>query len=132
MTRNENVHALWLEDTPAPWRGNVIALLVWLLAGVVVFLPFAFNTSPWDAVTLRVPGNQGNWWHALVGAAFFLAFPVIWLRSRSFFSGEIPTPIGRRLIWIAAIVSTSGTILVQVCHSCCTWLELANGNGSRS
>jgi hypothetical protein len=114
MTRNENANALRLEDTQAPSPGTVIALLVWLLAGAVVFLPFAFNTSPWDAVTLRVPGNQGNWWHALVGAPFFLAFPMIWLRFRSVFSRETPTQMWRRLIWIAASLSTCGTILVQL------------------
>jgi len=101
------------EDRPPAWV-NGIALLVWLLAGAVVFFPFAFDTSPWDAVTLRVPGNQGNWWHALVAAPFFLAFPMIWLRLRSLFSKQLSTSIGRRLIWVAVGVSTCGTILVQV------------------
>jgi len=101
------------EDRPAAWV-NAIALLVWLLAGAVVFLPFASNTSPWDAVTLRVPGNQGNWWHALVGAPFFLAFPMIWLRLRALFSKQLSTSTGRRLIWIAVGLSTCGTISVQV------------------
>jgi len=77
---------------------DAIALLIWLLAGVVVFLPFAFDTSAWDAVTLRVQGNQGNWWHFLAGAPFFLAFPMIWLRLRSLFSSQLSTAIGRRLI----------------------------------
>jgi hypothetical protein len=93
---------------------KVIALLVWLLAGAVVFLPFAVNTSPWDAVTLRVPGNQGNWWHALVGAPFFLAFPMIWLRLRSLFSSQLSTLTGRRILWIVAGLSTCGTILVEL------------------
>ena len=62
---------------------NVIRLLMWLTAGVVALIPFAFDTSPWNAVTLQVPGNQGNWWHALVGAPFFLAYPAIWLRPRT-------------------------------------------------
>ena len=101
------------EDRPAAWV-NTIALVVWLLAGAVVFLPFASNTSPWDAVTLRVPGNQGNWWHALVGAPFFLAFPMIWLRLRALFSKQLSTSTGRRLIWIAVSLSTCGTISVQV------------------
>lgn len=92
---------------------RVFALLVSLLAGVVVFLPFAFDTSPWDAVTLRVPGNQGNWWHALVGAPFFLALPMIWLRLRSLASKPLPTPIGRRLIWIAVGLSICATISVE-------------------
>jgi hypothetical protein len=93
---------------------KVIALLVWLLAGAVVFLPFAVNTSPWDAVTLRVPGNQGNWWHALVGMPFFLAFPMIWLRLRSLFSSQLSTLTGRRILWIVAGLSTCGTILVEL------------------
>ena len=93
---------------------KVIALLVWLLASAVVFLPFAVNTSPWDAVTLRVPGNQGNWWHALVGAPFFLAFPMIWLRLRSLFSSQLSTLTGRRILWIVAGLSTCGTILVEL------------------
>jgi len=63
--------ALW-------WRA--LALLVWLFAVAAIFLPFASDTSPWDAVTFRVPGNQGNWWHFLVGLPFFLALPMIWLR----------------------------------------------------
>ena len=110
----ENYTAPSLAETRVPAWGNGIALLVWLLAGAVVFLPFAFDTSPWDAVTLRVPGNQGNWWHALVGAPFFLAFPMIWLRLRSLFSKQLSTSTGRRFIWIAVGLSTCGTILVQV------------------
>jgi len=109
----ENYTAASLKESAPAWV-NAIALLVWLLAGAVVFLPFAFDTSPWDAVTLRVPDNQGNWWHALVGAPFFLAFPMIWLRLRSLFSKQLSTSIGRRLIWIAVGLSTCGTILVQV------------------
>ena len=35
-------------------------LAVAVVACAVVFLPFAFDTSPLDAITLRVPGNQGN------------------------------------------------------------------------
>jgi hypothetical protein len=37
-----------------------IALIISLVAGVVVFVPFAFDTLPLDAVTLKVPGNQGS------------------------------------------------------------------------
>jgi hypothetical protein len=103
-----------LAEPRLPVWVNAIALLVWLLAGAVLFLPFAFNTSPWDAVTLRVPGNQGNWWHALVAAPFFLAFPMIWLRLRSLFSTQLSTSTRRRFIWIAVGLSTCGTNLVQV------------------
>ncbi len=53
---------------------DMFALLVSLVAGVVTFLPFASHTSPLDTLLLMVPGNEGNWWHALVGAPFFLVF----------------------------------------------------------
>lgn len=98
----------------APTWINAFALVVCLLAGAAVFLPFALDTSPWDAVTLRVPDNQGNWWHALVGAPFFLAFPMIWLRLRSLFSEQLSSSAGRRLIWIAAGLSACATIMVEV------------------
>jgi uncharacterized membrane protein len=101
------------EGRAATWI-NAFALVVCLFAGAVVFLPFALCTSPWDAVTLRVPDNQGNWWHALVGAPFFLAFPMIWLRLRSLFSEQLSTSTGRRLMWIAAGLSACATVLVQV------------------
>jgi hypothetical protein len=93
---------------------STIFLTIWLVAGVVAFLPFARNTSPWDAVTLRVPGNQGNWWHVLVGAPFFLAYPMIWLRLRSLFSARPSTPTGRRLMWSAVALSMGSTILVEL------------------
>jgi hypothetical protein len=102
------------EERRAPAWFNVIGLLVSATAGVVAFLPFAFDTSPWDAVTLRVPGNQGNWWHALVGAPFFLAFPMIWLRLRALFSERLSTSTERRLLWIAAGLSIVGTIAVEM------------------
>lgn len=102
------------EQRPHPTWVDSALLLVWLLAGVVAFLPFASDTSPWNAVTLRVPGNQGNWWHVLVGAPFFLAYPMIWLRLRSLFSTRHSTAPGRRLIWIAVGLSIGATTAVQV------------------
>ncbi len=90
-----------------------VALVVWLVGGVVAFLPFALDTSPWNAVTLRVPGNQGNWWHVLVGLPFFLAYPMIWLRVRALFSAQSSTAGERRLIWSAVGLSILGTILVE-------------------
>jgi hypothetical protein len=87
---------------------------VWLAAGAVAFLPFAFNTSPWDAVTLRVPGNQGNWWHFLAGAPAFLAFPMIWLRLRALLGKESSTSSGRRAIWAVVGLSICGTTLVEL------------------
>lgn len=92
---------------------RTIMLLVSLIAGVLVFIPFAVHTSPLDAVMLNVPGDQGNWWHVLVGAPAFLAFPMIWLRLRSFFS-EAPTTIERRVIWTVTILCIGGTFAVEV------------------
>ena len=103
-----------LEEQGRPAWFNAFELLLWLLAGAVAFLPFAFDTSPWDAVTLRVPGNQGNWWHFLAGAPFFLAFPMIWLRLRAFFSTQPSTRIGRRLVWSIVSLSIAGTIAVEM------------------
>lgn len=111
---DDHSRAAWSKERLGPPWINALALVIWLLAGVVAFLPFAFDTSPWDAVTLRVPGNQGNWWHVLVGVPFFLAYPMVWLRLRSLFSTQISTAIGRRLIWIAVGFSIFGTTLVEV------------------
>ena len=109
----ENYTATQSEEVRVPASLNAIALLVSLVAGIVVFLPFALNTSPLNAVMLKVPGNQGNWWHAFVGAPFFLAFPMIWLRLRAFFSTQLSTPTGRHIIWIAVGLSICATILVE-------------------
>jgi hypothetical protein len=87
--------ALRLQEERTPMWINVFALLIWLIAGAVPFVPFAFDTSPWDAVRLRVLGNQGNWWHLLAGAPFFLAFSAIWLRLRSLFAAQLSTAVGR-------------------------------------
>jgi hypothetical protein len=100
-------------EAPGSTLADVVMLIVWIVAGVVSFLPFAFNTSAWDAVTFRVPGNQGNWWHLLAGAPFFLAFPMIWLRLRGFFSDQPPTEIARRGIWGWVGLSILGTVLVE-------------------
>jgi hypothetical protein len=89
-------------------------LLVWLAAGVLPFLPFAYSTSAWNAVTLNVPGNQGNWWHFLVGAPFFLAYPMIWLRVRTLIGGRPSSAGGRRLLWVLAGLSAVGTLLVEM------------------
>jgi hypothetical protein len=109
----QNYPPTQLEEARVPASLNAIGLLVSLLAGIVVFLPFALDASPLNAVMLRVPGNQGNWWHALVGAPFFLAFPMIWLRLRAFLSMPLSTPAGRRIIWITVGLSICGTILVE-------------------
>jgi len=100
------------EETTPTWL-NAILLLLWLIAATAAFLPFALDTSPWNAVTLHVPGNQGNWWHFLAGAPFFLAFPMIWLRLRALFATQPSTPTERRLIGTASTLSIIGTILVE-------------------
>lgn len=114
---NENVVAsgssITVEDRRAPAWYGALALIVWIVGAIAVFLPFAVGTSPFDAVTLRVPGNQGNWWHALVGAPFFLAFPMIWLRLRALFAIKLSTPSGRRALWIVAALSVFGTVAVE-------------------
>ena len=102
------------QEQNTPTLLNATMLLLWLIAAAVAFLPFALNTSPWNAITLHVPGNQGNWWHFLAGAPFFLAFPMIWLRLRALFATQPSTPLERRLIGIASTLSILGTILVEL------------------
>jgi len=102
-----------VQQPPTTRLLNLLQLLLALLAAVVVFLPFASSTSPLDAVTLRVPGNQGNWWHVLVGAPFFLAFPLLWLRVLSLASRPGPSSTGRRILWIVIALSICATISVE-------------------
>ena len=103
----------WEEERAPVWF-NSVALPISVTAAVIAFLPIALDTSPWDAVRLKVPGNQGNWWHVLIGAPFFLAFPMIWLRLRSLFSRRLSTPAGRRAIWTVVALSICGTISVTL------------------
>lgn len=103
-----------VEQSQNPNWYNILGLLVSLLTAIALFLPFAAHTSPWNAVTLRVPGNQGNLWHFLIGAPFFLGFAMIRLRLRSIFSRHPSTTAGRRLIWILVALSACGTITVEV------------------
>jgi len=104
----------WTSAEPrSPVWVNAALLVVWLAAGVVPFLPFAYSTSAWNAVTLNVPGNQGNWWHFLVGAPFFLAWPMIWLRLRALSSHRPSTAGGRQVLWVLAGLSAAGTLLVE-------------------
>ena len=93
---------------------RVVALLVWLFAAAAMFLPFASDTSPWDAVTFRVPGNQGNWWHFLVGLPFFLAIPMIWLRLRALASKPVSEPAAIRWICYVSGLCVVGTVLVEL------------------
>jgi hypothetical protein len=102
-----------LEDDPLPIWLNCVAVAIWLAAAVGAFLPFAVGTSPFDAVMRRVPNDEGNWWHILIGAPFFLAFPMIWLRLRAFVSRAPLSLIGRRALWIAGGLLMFGTLLVE-------------------
>ena len=100
-------------EAKSPVWSQVMMLLIWLAAAAVFFLPFASATSPWDAVILRVPGNQGNWWHALAGAPFFLAYPMLWVRIRTQFAQrQLPAAL-RRLVSGAAVLSIGGTAAVE-------------------
>jgi hypothetical protein len=113
LKRAEKNGEPWSKEEKSPAWANALSLVVWFFAAVVAFLPFALNTSPWDAVTLRVPGNQGNWWHVLVGFPFFLAYPMIWLRLRLFLNARL-SAIESRIIWIATVCSIGGTVLVEL------------------
>jgi hypothetical protein len=102
------------DGQPIPFWFGAVALLVWLFAGAAMFLPFASDTSPWDAVTFRVPGDQGNWWHFLVGLPFFLAVPMIWLRVRALQAKPVLSFVGGRWIWAFSGLCVVGTLLVEL------------------
>ena len=102
-----------VEDYRLPTWLNAAALAVWLAAAVGAFLPFAVGTSPLDAVMRRVPNDEGNWWHVLIGAPFFLAFPMIWLRLRALISRAALPLGGRRALWIVSGLLMFGTLLVE-------------------
>ena len=92
---------------------DAASLLIAIVAGVAVFLPFSANTSAWNAVTLRVPGDQGNWWHFIAGAPFFLAYMMIWLSARSLLS-LTPSTAERRILWSLTAISACGTLLIEI------------------
>ena len=112
MRNKDNRSALRL-NAPLQVSVDAIALFIWLVAAVVAFLPFAFDTSPWDAIRFRVPQNQGNWWHLLAGLPFFLAYPMIWLRIRALFTQSPPSIGERRLLWSVVTLSILGTVSVE-------------------
>ena len=90
-----------------------LVFVAWVLAGVNVFLPIALNTSPWDALNFNVPGNQGNWWHAVIGAQYLLAYPAIWLHARWLGAERAPTKTGQQVLWGVLLLSALGTVAVQ-------------------
>lgn len=100
-------------EASCPAWVDAVFLIIWIAAAAVTFIPFALDTSPWNALTFNVPGNQGNWWHFLVAVPFLLAYPMIWLRLRSLFSAKHLSATGHRFLWAAAGVSSLGTLLVE-------------------
>ena len=111
MSTPQTTHTV-SEQRYSQWL-NIVVLLISLLGVATVFLPFAFNTSPWDAIRFRVPENQGNWWHALVAAPFFVTFPLVWLRIRAVWSDMLSTSAERRFVWIFTGLSVVGTVAVE-------------------
>lgn len=103
-----------MPEAPGTLWWRALALIVWLFAVAAIFLPFASDTSPWDALTFRVPGNQGNWWHFLIGLPFFLALPMIWLRFQALRSQPVSSLAGRGWICYASGVCVLGTLLVEL------------------
>jgi len=97
-----------------PMWFNVAALMISVAAVVTAFLPIALNTSPWDAVRFRVPGDQGNWWHLLIGLPYFLAFPMAWVCLHSLLSRRRFASYGRRPIWVIVVLSICGTLTISV------------------
>jgi|GEM_PF-1402396 len=104
----QNINELYLPPTE-----NTLMLFVWIIAAACIVLPFAVGTSPLDALLLRVPNNEGNWWHLLVGLPFFLSLPMIWLRLHILNSTRLPNFILRRTLWITIVFSAIGTLLVE-------------------
>jgi len=96
-----------------PRVANILMIIVWVAAAVGIILPFALGTSPLDALLLRVPNNEGNWWHALVGLPFFLSLPLIWLHWQILNSVQLSNLFIRRILWIVIIFSSLGTLLVE-------------------
>jgi len=96
-----------------PRAGNILMLVVWIIAAVGVMLPFALGTSPLDALLLRVPNNEGNWWHVLVGLPFFLSLPMIWLRLHVLNSSKLSSASLRQTFWMVIIFCALGTLLVE-------------------
>ncbi len=113
MATNSKLTPETINELHLPRVANILMLLVWITAGIGILLPFALGTSPLDALLLRVPNNEGNWWHALVGLPFFLSLPMIWLHLHVLNSLRLPPVLVRRILWITIIFSAIGTLLVE-------------------
>jgi hypothetical protein len=103
-----------VKEEPIPFWFKAAALLISVAVVVTAFLPIALDTSPWDCVRFRVPGNEGNWWHFLLGVPYFLGFPMTWVCLHSLFSRRWLAPYERRLIWVIIVLSICGTLSVTV------------------
>jgi hypothetical protein len=96
-----------------PPVATIVMLVIWITAAIGIVLPFAVGTSPLDALLLKVPHNEGNWWHALVGLPFFLSLPMIWLHLHVLRFKKMSALARSPLLWIAIIFSALGTLLVE-------------------
>lgn len=113
MITNPKLTSQSISEFHLPRVANMLMLLIWITAGIAIMLPFAVGTSPLDALLLRVPNNEGNWWHALVGLPFFLSLPMIWLHFHILNSAQTPSLLIRRVLWVVIIFSAVGTLLVE-------------------
>jgi hypothetical protein len=113
MSRKLNISPEKATELHLPRLAIILMLLIWIVAAVGIVLPFALGTSPLDALLLKVPNNEGNWWHALVGLPFFLALPMIWLCLHILNSTQLSAVIVRLTLWIAIVFSAIGTLLVE-------------------
>ncbi len=113
MATNTKIAPKTTGKLPVPRVVNLLMLFIWIAAAVGIILPFALGTSPLDALLLKVPNNEGNWWHALVGLPFFLTLPMIGLHLYVLNSSRMPTLLVRRILWIAITFSAMGTLLVE-------------------
>jgi hypothetical protein len=102
-----------IRELHLPLAVSILSLLIWITAAVGIMPPFALGTSPLDALLLKVPNNEGNWWHALVGLPFFLSLPMIWLHLHLLNSTKVTALFAVRLLWILIIFSALGTLLVE-------------------
>ncbi|MDB5133240.1 MAG: hypothetical protein JWR02_2989 [Mucilaginibacter sp.] len=113
MATNAKLTPETINKLHLPRVANMLMLLVWIAAATGIMLPFALGTSPLDALLLKVPNNEGNWWHALVGLPFFLSLPMIWLHLHVLNSSQWLTLPVKCVLWIVIIVSALGTLLVE-------------------
>ncbi len=100
-------------DGPAlPAWYNFSMSMIWIAAGIGIFLPFALGISPLDALLLRIP-NESNWWHVLVGFPFFLCLPMIWVRVHLLNSAINLNGNLLKTFWTLIYISAVGTVLVE-------------------